>query len=227
MKISKSLFIVLTILIILFFDQWLKIHIKTNFYYGQEEAILGLSWARLHFVENPGMAFGIELGGISGKLALSIFRIVAVFFLIYIIRSLVQSKASKGLLFCFALILAGAIGNIIDSVIYGQIFSATPFHGRTVAEMFPANGGYAPVLQGKVVDMLYFPLIDTTLPAWLGGGNFRFFKPVFNIADAAISVGVISLLLFYRSFFWGKEKEGDVDTENGLDQSVTKSDEEE
>jgi signal peptidase II len=224
-KLSKSLFIVLTILVVLILDQWLKIHIKTTFYYGQEEAILGLSWARLHFVENPGMAFGIELGGIWGKLALSIFRIVAVFFLIYIIRSLIHSKASKGLLFCFALILAGAIGNIIDSVIYGQIFSETPFHGRVIAEMFPADGGYAPILQGKVVDMLYFPLIDTHLPDWLGGGKFRFFKPVFNIADAAISVGVISLLLFHRSFFLGKEEE--VDTENGLDQSETKSDEEE
>lgn len=225
MKISKSALIVLTIFLVLLIDQWLKIYIKTNFYHGQEQAILGLSWARLHFIENPGMAFGIELGGVWGKYALSIFRILAVFFLIYIIRSLAQTKASKGLLFCFALILGGAIGNIIDSVIYGQIFSATPYHGNIVAEMFPEGGGYAPVLQGKVVDMLYFPMINTTLPDWLGGGKFRFFKPVFNIADAAISVGVISLLLFHRSFFLAKEE--DIEKEDESDQSDQTSSEEE
>ena len=182
-------------------DQALKIWIKTNLTYGEEFGILGLSWARIHFVENEGMAFGISFGGEFGKLALSLFRLIAVGFLIYIIRALVQARESRGLLASFALILAGAIGNIIDSAAYGLIFTESTYH--SVAEMFPEGGGYASFLHGRVVDMLYFPLIDTTLPDWFpvwGGDRFEFFKPVFNIADSAISVGVISMLVFHRRF---------------------------
>lgn len=170
--------------------------------YGEEFGILGLSWARIHFVENPGMAFGIEFGGGYGKLALSMFRIVAVGFLIYYIRELIKAAAPFGLLTSFALILAGAIGNIIDSAFYGLIFSESTYH--SVAEMFPAEGGYASFLHGKVVDMFYFPLYNGTLPEWMpfwGGEHVLFFRPVFNIADSAITVGVLSILVFQRSFF--------------------------
>ena len=198
--------------VVLVIDQALKIWVKTNLHYGEEFTILGLDWARIHFVENEGMAFGISLGGSTGKLALSLFRILAVVFLVYIIRSLIKGKATYGLLASFALILAGAIGNIIDSAFYGLIFSESAYH-RGLAEMFPENGGYAGFLFGRVVDMLYFPLIDTTLPDWFplwGGERFQFFKPVFNIADSAISTGVISMLLFHRQFLRGKV---DADTE--------------
>lgn len=171
--------------------------------YGDQTSIFGLTWGFIHFVENNGMAFGITLGGKAGKLFLSLFRIGAVGFLIYYIRKLIDAGASIGVLICFALILAGAIGNILDSVFYGLLFSESSYHGG-VAEIFPADGGYAGLLYGKVVDMLYFPMIDTYLPDWLpiwGGERFQFFKPVFNVADSSISVGIVSLLLFQRKFF--------------------------
>jgi signal peptidase II len=195
----------LTFLIIfgvLIFDQVLKVWIKTNMTYGEEFGILGLSWARIHFVENEGMAFGISFGGNGGKLALSIFRLVAVAFLGYILASLIKAKETRGLIACFALILAGAIGNILDSAFFGMFFSASSYHG-VPATMFPAEGGYAPFLYGRVVDMFYFPVIDFHWPDWMpvwGGDRFQFFKPVFNVADSAISVGVISMLLFHRGF---------------------------
>jgi signal peptidase II len=165
--------------------------------------MFGQDWARIHFVENKGMAFGLEMGGAAGKYALSIFRILMVGLLGYIIKGLVQVKESKWLIVCFSLIIAGAIGNIIDSMVYGLIFSASSFHGP-VAQFMPESGGYAPFLQGKVVDMFHFPMVTTTWPEWVpkwGGSSFEFFRPVFNVADAAISVGVIAILLFHRRFF--------------------------
>lgn len=199
--------------------------------YGQEFEILGLSWARIHFVENEGMAFGITLGGNAGKLALSLFRILAVVFLVYIIRSLIKAKESKGLLLCFGLILAGAIGNILDSAFYGLIFSESRYHGP-VAELFPEGGGYAQFLFGKVVDMLYFPMINTYLPDWVpfwGGERFQFFNPVFNIADAAISTGVISLIVFHRNFLRtaGKETESTLVSATDVQVKEATSNEEE
>lgn len=187
----------------LFIDQALKIWIKTNMEYGEEFRILGLDWARIHFVENEGMAFGLILPGEYGKLLLSLFRLVAVGALLYYLVLLLRNNASLGLLCSFALILAGALGNIIDSAFYGLIFSNSPIHGG-VAVMFPDGGGYAGFLHGKVVDMFYFPIWEGYLPAWVpiwGGEYFQFFRPVFNIADASITVGVISLLLFHRKFF--------------------------
>ncbi len=176
--------------------------------YGDEIQIFGLNWALIHFVENNGMAFGLQLGGDYGKLVLSLFRIVAVGFLIYYIRFLIKEKANFGLQLSFALILAGAVGNIIDSAFYGLIFSESSYHGG-VAQLFPPEGGYGTFLHGKVVDMLYFPMIEGNFPEWFpiwGGNHFMFFKPVFNIADTAISVGVINILLFQRSFFSHKEQ---------------------
>lgn len=202
---KRTLLCVLTVCIVLILDQWLKIWVKTSMEYGDEFKLLGLEWARIHFVENNGMAFGISLGGKAGKLFLSSFRIIAIGFLIYIIYKLARSKETWGLLFCFSLILAGAIGNILDSAFYGLLFTESYYQGG-LAEFNPSKG-YAPFLFGSVVDMLYFPFIDTTLPSWLGGNHFQFFRPVFNLADTAISTGVISLLLFHRDFFKSHKEE--------------------
>lgn len=195
--------VVCIVLLVLFIDQASKIWVKTNMEYGEEFLILGLSWARIHFVENPGMAFGISFGEELGKLLLTLFRLVACGFIIYLIRELIRQKVSKGLLACFALIFAGAMGNIIDSILYGKLFSASPFHGG-LAEFLPESGGYAGFFYGKVVDMLYFPMVRSSFPDWMpiwGGESFEFFSPVFNVADSAITVGITILLLFYRSFF--------------------------
>ncbi|MCB0587556.1 MAG: lipoprotein signal peptidase [Phaeodactylibacter sp.] len=208
---KKSSIVLAVIFLVLFIDQALKIWVKTQMNYGDEIRIFGFDWALIHFVENNGMAFGISLGGVYGKLALSLFRIIAVGFLIYYLRLLVRSKVSTGLLVSFALILAGALGNILDSAFYGLIFSESPYHGG-LAALFPEGGGYAGFLHGKVVDMLYFPIIDTFLPDWVpfwGGSHFMFFKPVFNIADLSITLGVVNILLFQRSFFSGPSGEKD------------------
>ncbi len=197
----KLTFIVLAVLTA---DQALKIWVKTNMYYGEVIPIFGLDWALLHFVENKGMAFGLSLGDSWGKLALSIFRIGAVGMLLYYLRKLMHEGASFGLLACFALILAGALGNIIDSAFYGLIFSESPLHLRQPAQIFPEGGGYAGFLYGKVVDMFHFPIYQGVLPEWVpfwGGQYVEFFRPVFNIADASITIGVLSLLLFHRDFF--------------------------
>ncbi len=200
---NKSTASLLTILVILILDQALKVYIKTSIHYGDGFNILGLDWARIHFVENEGMAFGLSFGGAAGKYALSIFRIIMVGVLIYILRTLIKNNESRGLIVAFSMIIAGALGNIVDSMFYGLIFSESTFHGG-LATMFPPEGGYGSFLTGKVVDMLYFPMIDTFLPEWVplwGGKHFEFFRPVFNIADSAITVGVTVILLFHRRFF--------------------------
>ncbi len=170
---------------------------------GDSIFLFGSEKAQIHFVENNGMAFGLSLGGEYGKLALSLFRILAVGFLGYYLRVLIRNKAPFGLLFSFACILAGAVGNIIDSAFYGLIFSESTYHSG-VAELFPEGGGYAGFLHGRVVDMLYFPVMKGHFPDWLpfwSGDSFTFFSPVFNLADSAITVGVLYILLFQRSFF--------------------------
>lgn len=207
--LKKSYLVILVVFIVLLLDQWLKIYIKTSLPYGGGFDILGLSWAKIHFVENEGMAFGMSFGGASGKLILSIFRIIMIGFLIYLIGKIIKAKASYSLVISFGLILAGAMGNMLDSAFYGLIFSETPMYHNIIAEIFPEGGGYANFLYGKVVDMFYFPMVDTVLPEWFpfwGGDRFRFFQPVFNIADASISIGTASLLLFHRSFFASDEK---------------------
>jgi signal peptidase II len=194
--VKKSFTVVLTIFIVLALDQALKIWIKTHFCYGEERALLGLSWAKLNFVENPGMAFGWKFGGEYGKLALSLFRIGAIGFLIFYVIRLVKNSVGYGVLVSFSLILAGAVGNLIDSVFYGMIFSksdANCFNGP--AQLFPQAGGYGKFLHGEVVDMLYFPFWQNA------SGQTLFFQHIFNVADASIFVGVVSLLLFQRSFF--------------------------
>ena len=201
--------IAIIVFLVLLLDQTIKIWVKTHMSYGDEIKMLGLDWALIHFVENNGMAFGFSLGGAYGKLVLSLFRILAVGFLVYYIRFLILSKANFGLLVSFALILAGALGNILDSAFYGMIFSESPYHGG-VAQLFPEGGGYSGFLHGKVVDMMYFPMFKGIFPDWMpfwAGEPYLFFKPVFNIADMAITTGVLNILIFQRSFFSPKKQE--------------------
>lgn len=195
---KKAFFIIFLVLLV---DQISKIYLKTNFFLGEEVHVIG-DWFILHFTENPGMAFGYELGFSWGKLALSVFRIFAIGGLIYYIIHLTRRKAHPGLIISISLILAGALGNMIDSAFYGMIFNESLFHEKAV--LFPSGGGYADFLHGRVVDMLYFPLFDFTWPQWMpwiGGNNFQFFQPVFNIADSSIFIGVSLILLFQKRFF--------------------------
>jgi signal peptidase II len=219
-KLSKKNLAFVIIIAIILIDQWSKIYVKTNIEYGTGFDILGLSWAKIYFIENEGMAFGLTFGGVTGKYILSIFRIIMAGFLLYLLNNLIKAGESRGLIVSFSLIVAGAIGNILDSMFYGLIFSPSYMHGG-LAQFMPEGGGYAGFLQGKVVDMLYFPMIDTILPDWIpywGGKRFEFFKPVFNVADSAISVGVASILIFHRNFFMAKEENH---TEDLSDESST------
>lgn len=199
------------IFLILIVDQWSKIVVKTTMYLGQEFPVLG-NWFYIHFTENPGMAFGMEFGGEYGKLALSLFRIVAVSGIGYVLFTL-PKNTPRGLKICGALVLAGAIGNIIDSAFYGVIFNDSL---NQLATLFPEQGGYSSLLHGRVVDMFWFPLFDGTFPEWVpvwGGEEFLFFRPVFNVADASISVGIVSIFLFYRNFFKNSTDESSTETE--------------
>lgn len=198
----KRSHIVLFILCVLIADQALKFYIKTHYYLGEEHKIAG-DWFRLHFVENEGMAWGWKFGeaGSWGKLALTLFRLVAVFFGVYYINKIVKQRYHKGFIICVGLIFAGAVGNLIDSLFYGLIFENSDPMLQNVAKFLPSGGGYGTFLHGKVVDMLYFPMINGHFPSWLpkiGGEEFQFFSPVFNIADAAISTGLITILLFQK-----------------------------
>lgn len=190
---------ILIILLILVADQTLKILVKTHMTLYQQIPIFG-QWGILHFVENNGMAFGLALPGNLGKILLTSFRIVAVVAIGFYLRHLIRIKAHSGLIITLSMVLAGALGNIVDSVFYGMIFSSSsPIQAAT---MFPEGGGYAPLLQGRVVDMFYFPLIKGNYPEWFrGGASFIFFRPVFNIADSSISVAVIIILFNQRRFF--------------------------
>lgn len=186
---------------IIFVDQFVKLWVKSTMWIGQEHHVFG-NWFIIHFTENNGMAYGMEFGGVVGKLVLSLFRIIAVAIIGWYINRLIKKGTNTGTILGFAAIMAGAFGNIIDSAVYGKLFSASDWF--QVAQFLPQTGGYAGFMFGKVVDMLYFPIIDTTLPQWIpimGGQHFLFFQPVFNVADSAITCGVVYLLLFERKFF--------------------------
>lgn len=192
------------IFIVLLLDQLSKIYVKTHFFLGEEVLVLG-DWFRLHFVENPGMAFGMQLGGDSGKLILSVARLIAIVLIGAYMYYLTRQKAPKGVIAGIALVVAGALGNVIDSAFYGVLFSHSGY--AQLATFLPAEGGYAGFLHGRVVDMLYFPLFSFNWPQWLplvGGERFEFFQPVFNIADSAISIGFAYLLLFQSKFLFRK-----------------------
>lgn len=185
----------------------LKIWIKTSFPLGHVTNVLGLKWFQLYFIENPGMAWGMEIGGDWGKLLLTLFRLVAVSFGTWYLGKIVREKYSTGFIICASLIYAGALGNLIDSLFYGMIFEESTYHH--ISKMFPEKG-YGTFLHGKVVDMFYFPIIRSTWPEWMpfvGGNDFEFFSPIFNLADAAISIGVITLLLFQKRLFKKKHEE--------------------
>lgn len=197
-KLQKS---ALIIFLVLLFDQILKIWVKTNMGIGDEFFVLG-KWFIIHFVENNGMAFGFEFGGAFGKIFLSIFRVIASIAIGYYILKLVKKDIPMGFIACISLIFAGAVGNIIDCAFYGLIFSHSDF--KVVASLFPAGGGYETFLHGAVVDMFYFPIISGAYPSWVpfvGGSDFEFFRPVFNVADSSISIGIFSIIIFYRKLF--------------------------
>lgn len=188
------------------------------------EEIEFTKWFIIHFTENNGMAYGLEFGGDYGKLFLSIFRIVFVAGMIWYLTKLVKEKGSQLFIFIVSLVIAGAIGNIIDSVFYGVIFSSSEF--GTIAQLFPSEGGYSTILHGKVVDMFYFPIINGVFPDWFpiwGGQPFLFFRPVFNLADASISVGVILWILFQKKIYPDEKKDTQTDADQGTAGSDTTS----
>ena len=208
MALSKGKKLTIFVIALLVIDQVSKILVKTNMTLGQSINVFG-DWFQIYFVENIGMAFGMAVGGTVGKLLLSVFRIaLGVALFIYIRKLLTRNDVPTGVLYELAAIMCGAVGNIFDSLFYGLIFSESGF--TQVATMFPEGGGYAGLFFGKVVDMLYFPLIDTTLPDWFpiwGGRPFRFFSAIFNFADSCITVGAFYLIIFQWRFFARKEND--------------------
>ena len=203
---------ILIILMILVADQVLKIIVKTHMTLYEQVPFLW-NWGILHFVENNGMAFGLSLPGSWGKILLTSFRIAAVIGIGFYIKHLIRLKAHAGLIITLSMVMAGALGNIIDSVFYGVIFSESgPMQPAT---LFPGGGGYAPLFHGKVVDMFYFPIIKGNYPEWFrGGSSFIFFRPVFNIADSSITVAVAIILFNQKRFFrhvTPEVAEGDVE----------------
>ncbi len=193
---TKGRIALLVIFSVLIVDQVIKVLVKTNMYWHQ--SIHVADWFQIYFTENKGMAFGME---IFGKLFLTSFRIIAVGFLIWYLVRVIRRGFKTGYIICISLILTGALGNIIDSVFYGVLFNESTSY--QIASFLPVEGGYSTWFYGKVVDMFYFPIIDTFWPTWMpfvGGQHFIFFSPIFNFADASISCGIIALLLFYSKY---------------------------
>jgi len=215
MNFSKKHLVFLIIILILIIDQTLKIWVKTSFAIGDEIRVIG-NWFILHFTENPGMAFGLKFWGIWGKIGLSLFRVAAIIAIGWYLNHLIKQQVKTGIVIGLSLILAGAIGNIIDSAFYGYLFDSGMVYNNQLNQWVSYYGisklnfeGYAGFLQGCVVDMFYFPIIDTILPSWIpfvGGEHFVFFRPVFNIADSSITIGVIYLLLFHRNDLFGPQQ---------------------
>ena len=206
LRLKHVVFIISAIIIV---DQALKIWIKTSYTPGPVTNVLGMNWFRLHFIENPGMAWGWKFGNETGKLILTLFRLAAVIFGTWYLGHIVKKQYRRGFIICAALIYAGALGNLIDSMFYGIFFdkglsALSNYEQYQGIASFTAHG-YSSFLHGSVVDMLYFPILeDKHFPSWfpfVGGDKFTFFSPIFNIADASISMGVITLLLFQKRFF--------------------------
>lgn len=206
-KLSITQKAVLVIIGVLTMDQVLKFIIKTRMLLYEDIHVIG-NWFILKFIENDGMAFGLDIPGDYGKLFLTLFRLLAAVAIIFYMRHLIREGYHNGLILSISLIFAGAVGNIIDSVFYGMIFSESTV--VTTAEFLPEGGGYGTFLHGHVVDMFYFPIMRGTWPEWIpfkGGHDFEFFRPVFNIADSAITVGVFTILIFQKRFFHQPEEE--------------------
>jgi signal peptidase II len=224
----KKIHIALIVLLVLFADQFLKIYIKTNFTYGESRNIAG-NWFKLYFIENAGMAYGLKFGGDWGKVFLTIFRIAAVIFGTWYLGNIIKKGYNKWFIICASLIYAGAIGNLIDSCFYGVIFDkgilynpAIDDYNNYVGIAVMKQPGYASLFRGNVVDMFYFPLFDGTFPKWFpiwGGEHFTFFSAIFNLADAAISTGVISIILFNKWMFKQQKTEQEpqiIETDTSL-----------
>ena len=213
----KKIHLIIIITLVLIADQVLKIYVKTSFPLNSSHEVLGDRF-QLYFVENPGMAYGWKFGGNWGKLALTIFRMAAVVFGTWYLGSIIRRGYHKGFIICAGLIYAGALGNLIDSCFYGLIFDKGMLYNTGINDYTNYSGlatfsshGYAGFLHGNVVDMLYFPVLHGTFPKWFpfwGGEHFEFFRPIFNIADAAISTGVITILLFQKRFFMQRNRSG-------------------
>ncbi len=211
MRTLKIWHVVVIIGTIILVDQSLKIWIKTSYPTGEVVRVFGLDWFRLYFIENPGMAWGWKFGNETGKMILTLFRLAAVIFGTWYLGKIVRQKYRRGFIICASLIYAGALGNLIDSMFYGMFFDKGLHYDSVVQNYISYSGiaefssnGYSSFLHGSVVDMLYFPLFKGHFPGWMpfvGGEEFLFFSPIFNVADASISIGVITLLLFQNRFF--------------------------
>ena len=208
LKLKHVAFIIVAIILV---DQALKIWIKTSHPTGEVERVFGMDWFRLHFIENPGMAWGWKFGNETGKMILTLFRLAAVIFGTWYLVKIVKQEYRRGFIICAALIYAGALGNLIDSMFYGMIFDKGLKYDPAINDYLQYSGvaefssnGYSSFLHGSVVDMLYFPMVRGNFPSWVpfvGGDDFEFFSAIFNIADASISTGVITLLIFQKRFF--------------------------
>lgn len=208
MRLSRGAWVSLFVIFLLVVDQAIKLIVKLNMTIGESIPVFG-QWFQIFFIENEGMAFGMKFGGNIGKIFLTLFRVVLICAIILYFRKklLKNGDTPAGVLVGVSLVLVGAIGNVVDSLFYGLIFSPSTY--SQVATLFPAGGGYAPFMMGKVVDMFYFPIINGTFPEWVpfkGGEDFTFFSPVFNFADSCITVGVFYLFLFKRKYFAGALK---------------------
>jgi len=207
---KRTIFLIIGLIVIA--DQALKIFVKTHYHPGESHPVIG-NWFQLYFIENEGMAYGWKFGGGFGKIALTLFRLAAVIFGIFYLKTIREKKYNHGYIVCACLIFAGALGNLIDSMFYGLIFDKSALDTYAIAKIFPAHG-YAGFLHGNVVDMLYLPIFHTDhLPRWIpffGGKPFSFFNYIFNIADASVSIGVITIILFRKHFFKSVSENSEV-----------------